>query len=125
MQTAFSCGSVLVVILIAVLLWFCYNTKKDPTPSLTKTKSPGLIEKSTFNWQNNDNYDCVNNDGEIAIIEKKKHETCDLPIWLEDRKEMVFSQDCVVKGQLLGSGQFGAVFKGKFIHGKAVYVQSL
>ena len=43
-----------------------------------------------------------------------------LPDWLSDRKEMIFLQKYVVKGKLLGKGQFGNVYKGKLHQGSAV-----
>ena len=45
-----------------------------------------------------------------------------LPDWLKEKKDMIFSQDSIEKGIKLGSGYFGAVFKGKIIQGNAVYV---
>ena len=44
-----------------------------------------------------------------------------LPIWLQNKKDMIFYQSSVIKGDLLGRGQFGAVFKGKLVQGSAVY----
>ena len=78
----------------------------------------------TINWEKN--YDYENNESRIELIgiEKNDHESI-LPEWLKERKEMIFSSDCVEKGKELGSGQFGAVFKGKFIQGHAVYVNYL
>ena len=42
------------------------------------------------------------------------------PDWLKDKKEMVFLKNSIVKGKLLGKGQFGNVYKGKFHQGNAV-----
>ena len=43
-----------------------------------------------------------------------------LPNWLKDKREMVFLKKCIVKGKLLGKGQFGNVYKGKLHQGNAV-----
>ena len=42
------------------------------------------------------------------------------PDWLKDKKEMVFLKNSIVKGKLLGKGQFGVVYKGKLHQGNAV-----
>ena len=42
------------------------------------------------------------------------------PDWLKDKKEMVFLKNSIVKGKLLGKGQFGNVYKGKLHQGNAV-----
>ena len=44
-----------------------------------------------------------------------------LPDWLRDRKEMLFPETAVIRGEQLGKGQFGVVLKGALIQGKAVY----
>ena len=46
-----------------------------------------------------------------------------LPDWLRERKEMIFPENTVVKGEQLGKGQFGVVLKGALVQGKAVYVK--
>ena len=45
-----------------------------------------------------------------------------LPEWLRKRRQMIFPQSSVEKGEQLGRGQFGAVFKGNLTQGNAVYV---
>ena len=42
------------------------------------------------------------------------------PDWLKDKREMVFLKNSIVKGKLLGKGQFGNVYKGKLHQGNAV-----
>ena len=44
-----------------------------------------------------------------------------LPDWLQEKKEMVFPQHTIVKGECLGRGQFGTVFKGKLVQGNSEY----
>ena len=41
-------------------------------------------------------------------------------IWLQNKKDMIFYHSSVIKGDLLGRGQFGAVYKGKLVQGSAV-----
>ena len=48
-----------------------------------------------------------------------------LPKWLRENKEMIYPQSCIKTSQQLGQGQFGSVFKGNLIQGKAVYVHLL
>ena len=43
------------------------------------------------------------------------------PNWLQEKKEMIFPRKSIVKGECIGRGQFGSVFKGKLIQGNAVY----
>ena len=40
----------------------------------------------------------------------------------KEKKEMIFLQSSIEKGQMIGRGQFGVVFKGKISLGNAVYV---
>ena len=44
-----------------------------------------------------------------------------LPNWLQEKKAMIFPRKSILKGELLGRGNFGSVFKGKLIQGNAVY----
>ena len=46
-----------------------------------------------------------------------------IPNWLQNRKEMIFSESAVLKGQQLGKGQFGNVMKGVLLQGNAKYVK--
>ena len=110
-------GSLITIFLIAALLWYCYNKRKTQGRSLTSFGKK--IECSKVTWENNSDYEC--DDG--LIKNEKNDQEPVLPDWLKERKEMIFSSDCVEKGKKLGSGQFGAVFKGKFIQGLAVYVK--
>ena len=51
-----------------------------------------------------------------------KNEVC-LPDWLQNRKEMIFPDTAVIKGQQIGKGDFGVVLKGSLVQGNAVYVK--
>ena len=66
-----------------------------------------------FIWEKNSLYD-----SNQSI--DSKDEYSELPGWLKDRKEMIFSEDSITKGKQLGKGQFGAVFKGQLSQGNAV-----
>ena len=48
------------------------------------------------------------------------NEDSEIPDWLKDRSEMIFSRNLITKGKRLGQGQFGTVFKGKLNQGNAV-----
>ena len=50
-----------------------------------------------------------------------KHNVEILPMWLQAKESMIYSQHSVQKGEQIGQGQFGAVFKGKIILGSSVY----
>ena len=54
--------------------------------------------------------------------ENKVDEESILPNWLRVRPDMIYPHSCIEKRQQLGQGQFGCVFKGVLIQGKAVYV---
>ena len=57
--------------------------------------------------------------------EVNQREESVLPNWLRNRKEMIFSESSIIKGQQLGKGQFGIVMKGVIIQGNARYVEIL
>ena len=42
------------------------------------------------------------------------------PEWLKARKEMLFSSSHLERGDKLGNGNYGSVYKGKLFQGKAV-----
>lgn len=48
-----------------------------------------------------------------------KKEEFVLPDWLMNRREMIFPETSVIKGQQLGRGQFGIVQKGELVQGYA------
>ena len=43
-----------------------------------------------------------------------------LPQWILDHPDMIFSNNSIKKISVLGSGQFGTVYKGTFTQGHAV-----
>lgn len=68
-----------------------------------------------FVWKRNELYDSKESLDHT-------HEALELPDWLNDRKEMLFSRKFIVKGKQLGKGQYGTVFKGMLSQGNAVYI---
>ena len=45
-----------------------------------------------------------------------------LPSWLSERNDMIFDGSCILMGNKLGHGNFGAVFEGKIKLGSAMYI---
>jgi hypothetical protein len=75
------------------------------------------LPPQAMTWQDNELYDSNQSLDEDIHGDKE----CNvLPEWLEERKEMIFPKDSITKGQQLGKGQFGSVFKGKLVQGNAV-----
>ena len=81
----------------------------------------------SIRWLDNEIYNSDDTDGpiefpKVGVISCIDMDTTNLPEWLQKRNEMIFPQCSVEKGEQLGRGQFGAVFKGKLTQGSAVYV---
>ena len=43
-----------------------------------------------------------------------------LPMWLQAKESMIYSKHTVQKGQQIGQGQYGTVFKGTIVLGSSV-----
>ena len=43
-----------------------------------------------------------------------------VPTWLDENKEIVFSPEHIQRKEMLGSGQYGVVYKGIICQGKAM-----
>ena len=43
-----------------------------------------------------------------------------VPTWLDENKEIVFAPEHIQRKEMLGSGQYGVVYKGIFCQGKAM-----
>ena len=71
--------------------------------------------------QDNDLPNCKNKD-EIEINDEKMTmaASAHVPIWLDENKEIVFAPEHIQRKEMLGSGQYGVVYKGTFSHGKAM-----
>lgn len=59
---------------------------------------------------------------DVHLIDNKTLEISMLPEWLRDKPEMIFPLTSTQKGQELGRGQYGTIFKGKLVLGKSVCV---
>ena len=70
-----------------------------------------------FIWEDNILYEEVDENG-------KEESSCEgdwmLPDWLQQKKKMIFPKKSIVKGECVGRGNFGSVFKGKLVQGNAV-----
>ena len=78
---------------------------------------------SKFLWENNELFD--SEDDNLITNNEGVNDFGDdlvLPNWLINNKEIIVPNCCVEKGRQIGNGQFGAVFKGTFSHGNAMYV---
>ena len=81
-----------------------------------RSKKWGKIMK----WEENVLYDSSISFSEETSDFCSGDEDWMLPTWLQNKKEIIFAHSSVIKDDLLGRGQFGEVFKGKLIQGKAV-----
>ena len=90
----------------AVLVWkrSCHKKKQ----AITNMK-----------WEENEFYTSENSKNEGFEDNDFVGDDSRLPMWLRLRKEMIFTKKSIEKMQKIGSGQFGAVFKGTFNHGNA------
>ena len=70
-------------------------------------------------WEENEFYTSKNSIIEGVEVNDFIGEDSTLPMWLKLRKEMIFPKESIEKMQQIGSGQFGAVFKGTFNPGNA------
>ena len=71
-------------------------------------------------WNENAQYKRVKREGNETKNFCFEDEDWMLPNWLQNKKEMIFYQSSVTIGDLLGRGQFGAVFKGRLVQGSSV-----
>ena len=77
---------------------------------------------SKFLWENNELFD--SEDDNLITNSENVNDFGDdlvLPNWLINNKEIIVPNCCVEKGPQIGNGQFGAVFKGTFSYGNAMY----
>ena len=105
-----SVGVIILVVLVTILSITHYYIKKR-NQSLVQSSSTNPIQSIV--WKQNDLYESKQS------LAKSEGPLC-LPDWLRDRTEMIFSKTSIIKGKLLGKGQFGNVYKGKLHQGNAV-----
>ena len=75
--------------------------------------------RRNMKWEENDFYTSENSKDEGFEVNDFVGDDSRLPMWLKLRKEMIFPKESIEKMQQIGSGQFGAVFKGTFNPGNA------
>ena len=104
---------IFIMILISILIIVLFHYRKKNRDSISKIL-----------WENNELFDSEDDNGKI------KNECVNdfgddfvLPNWLINNKEIIVPNCCVEKGLQIGNGQFGAVFKGTFSYGNAMYVK--
>ena len=71
-------------------------------------------------WNENSQYKRVKREANKTKDFCFEDEDWMLPTWLQNKKEIIFAHSSVIRDDLMGRGQFGEVFKGKLIQGKAV-----
>ena len=89
----------LITIALILIAWTSFNCSSCPVSKNEEEKTKMLTMEQCGTRQSN--FAC-------------------LPDWLQNRKEMIFPNTAVIKGQKLGKGQFGIVFKGALVQGNAV-----
>ena len=62
----------------------------------------------------------ADSESDIGGMSLRDEESEVLPHWLTARPEMIYHNQSITKGQTLGHGQYGTVFKGKLTQGNAV-----
>ena len=98
-------GSLVFIILVLIAIKsFAY---------LKKMRIKRQATMNEFIWKQNSLY---NSDESLDSL----NENSGIPSWLKSRKEMLFSDNNIKKGQQLGKGAFGTVFKGQLNQGNAV-----
>ena len=105
-----SAGIIILVVLVTILSVTLYYLKKRDQSSIQSSSTNPI---QSIVWKQNDLYESKQS------LAKSEGHLC-LPDWLKDRSEMIFSKASIVKGKLLGKGQFGNVYKGKLHQGNAV-----
>ena len=104
---------IFIMILISTLILLLFRYRKKKRHMLSK-----------FLWENNELFD--SEDDNLIINNEGVNDFGDdlvLPNWLINNKEIIVPNCCVEKGLQIGNGQFGAVFKGTFSHGNAMYAK--
>ena len=104
---------IFIMILISILIIVLFRYRK---------KKKHVISKIL--WENNELFD--SEDDNLIINNEGVNDFRDdlvLPNWLINNKEIIVPNCCVEKGLQIGNGQFGAVFKGTFSHGNAMYTK--
>ena len=78
-------------------------------------RKKGGSQTSAILWKDNVLY-------ESETDEDEENNERFLPRWLQEQREMIFAPSSIRQTQLLGTGQYGKVYKGTLSQGKSVYV---
>ena len=108
MQTSHT-STVVLAIVCALLLAGCVGA------FLWRHRKRKKYKLSDMTWEMNELYETDESD-----TEETNEDTSLLPKWLRVKPDMIYQPWCVDKGQALGYGQYGTVFKGKLNQGNAV-----
>ena len=100
-------GILVFIIILASTLYHINKITQQEAQSISKNPLQSIA------WKENELYESKQS---LAQSEG----STSWPNWLKDKREMVFLKNSIVKGKLLGKGQFGNVYKGKLHQGNAV-----
>ena len=100
-------GILVFIIILASTLYYINKIAQPVAQSLSHNPLTSIA------WKENELYESKQS---LA----KSEAPSSWPDWLKDKREMVFLKNSIVKGKLLGKGQFGNVYKGKLHQGYAV-----
>jgi hypothetical protein len=87
------------ILSVSVVFYYKRNAKKGHTEVLSKIK-----------WENNPDYLDTLDEADGPL----------LPEWLHGRKEIIYDQSCIEKGEKSWHGHFGSVYEAKIRLGNAV-----
>ena len=100
-------GILVFIIVLASTLYYINKIAQPEAQSLSQNPLQSIA------WKENELYE---SNQSLA----KSEGPTSLPNWFKDKREMVFLKNSIVKGKLVGKGQFGNVYKGKLHQGNAV-----
>ena len=114
--------------------WSEHDCKTDFTLAVTCSILFALVASMlSFNFYKklikNRSVIIVQQDNDLSIYKTKDEiedqkmtmaASAHVPTWLDENKEIVFSPEHIQRKEMLGSGQYGVVYKGTFSHGKAM-----
>ena len=104
------------VVSILVALVFKYHKKKTKNEFTTIKSALNELEKFRNGEIQRLDPSMLNG----KSIQNISNEDDAYPEWLKARKEMLFSSNHLERGDKLGNGKYGSVYKGKLFQGKSV-----
>ena len=96
-----------IIILLLIGIFCTFKKRSSNEKTIIRPKVTEIEMRSN---------DLYRRDETLKSFDRKSN----LPEWLKERKEVIFSKNSIVKGKQLGEGQFGTVFEGKLFQGNAV-----